>query len=300
MDTRKKDSSASTTTAAEGGARTVSPPESTFITSLTTSSTSDSLQACDLATNTGCVGVGIDYDTAAFAVVTIARWDAVGRAAYLGRCQAAHHRRRRWVQRLPDPAVENRAGHPWPLTPACRSPSATYHRWNKIEHRLVSHIVMKWRRTSPDQPRSDRRNHHPHRRPASTLNSTTSLHHRHHEPRPGDESASRPTAPSSAGSRYLPRRMELAKLCPTKSVRTSQVWCSRAGSMGVASMVLAPQRNDTHLTCIYALRVEVNISRRSGWRRSATLTAGPRVSLPENRKPITAWLVGLGRSPVKL
>ena len=55
-----------------------------------------------------------------------------------------------------------------------------------------------------------------------------------------------------------------------------------------------------HLTCINALRVLVNISRRSEWWRSATLTAGPCVSLLENRKPTTAWLVGLGRSPVRL
>ena len=37
---------------------------------------------------------------------------------------------------------------------------------------------------------------------------------------------------------------------------------------------------------------------RSEWRRSASLTAGPCASLPENRKPTTACLVGLGRSPV--
>jgi hypothetical protein len=38
---------------------------------------------------------------------------------------------------------------------------------------------------------------------------------------------------------------------------------------------------------------------RSEWRRSASLTAGPCASLPENRKPTTACLVGLGRSPVR-
>lgn len=41
--------------------------------------------------------------------------------------------------------------------------------------------------------------------------------------------------------------------------------------------------NTAHLTCIYALRVMVNIPRRSEWRRSIALTAGPCVSLAWNR-----------------
>src|SRR5664279_208278 len=53
-----------------------------------------------------------------------------------------------------------------------------------------------------------------------------------------------------------------------------------------------------HLTCTYALRVMVIIPRRSEWWRSATLTAGPCVSLPLNRQLQTSCLVGLGRSPV--
>ena len=68
--------------------------------------------------------------------------------------------------------------------------------------------------------------------------------------------------------------------------------------MGVAWTVLAPQRNDSAPDLHIRTSVEVNISRRSGWRRSVALTAGPCISLPEDRKPTTAWLVGLGRSPV--
>jgi hypothetical protein len=52
-----------------------------------------------------------------------------------------------------------------------------------------------------------------------------------------------------------------------------------------------------HLTCRYALRVMVNIPRRSEWWRSATLTAGPCVSLLEIRKPTTACLVGHRAQP---
>src|SRR6478672_11743201 len=52
-----------------------------------------------------------------------------------------------------------------------------------------------------------------------------------------------------------------------------------------------------HLTCRYALRVMVNIPRRSEWWRSATLTAGPCVSLVEIGKPTTACLVGHRAQP---
>jgi hypothetical protein len=49
---------------------------------------------------------------------------------------------------------------------------------------------------------------------------------------------------------------------------------------GVPWTVLAPQRKTTaHLTSTYALRVTVTMHRRSEWRRSASLTAGPCVSL---------------------
>ena len=63
----------------------------------------------DIAGNAGWVSVGTDHDTAAFAVATIRTWwDRLGG---LPRCAAAaDHRRRRRVQRVPDPAVEDRAG----------------------------------------------------------------------------------------------------------------------------------------------------------------------------------------------
>jgi nucleotide-binding universal stress UspA family protein len=103
----------------------------------------------------------------------------------------------------------------------------------------------------------------------------------------------------SHGVIHRQHRPVLAKLGPTKSVRTSQVWPSRADPGGAYSAGCSLHSATTaHLTCINALRVMVNISRRSEWRRSAALTAGPCVSLLENRKPTTAWLVGLGRSPV--
>ena len=65
----------------------------------------------DIAANAGWVSVGTDHDTAAFAVQTIRTWwQNAGAARLPGRDAAADLRRRRRLQRLPHPAVEDRAG----------------------------------------------------------------------------------------------------------------------------------------------------------------------------------------------
>jgi hypothetical protein len=70
------------------------------------------------------------------------------------------------------------------------------------------------------------------------------------------------------------------RLGPAKSVRSSQVWCSQVRSDGRSvDGARSTAQTTAHLTCTYALRVMVNISRRSEWRRSVALTAGPCVSL---------------------
>ena len=80
----------------------------------------------DLGANAGWVAVGTDHDTAAFAVATLRRWwEQVGRALYPDGDPAAGHRRRRRVQRLPGPGVEDRAGPASRPRPALRSPCAT-------------------------------------------------------------------------------------------------------------------------------------------------------------------------------
>ena len=83
----------------------------------------------DLATDTGWVSVGTDHDTAAFAVETIRRWwnSPAATTAYPHAIPTADHRRRRRLQRLPHPAVEDRTRRPGRATPAWPSPSATYH-----------------------------------------------------------------------------------------------------------------------------------------------------------------------------
>ena len=64
----------------------------------------------DLAANNGWVGVGVDHDTAAFAVRTLRRWwERMGRAAYPAARRLLGHGRRRRLERLPQPAVEGGA-----------------------------------------------------------------------------------------------------------------------------------------------------------------------------------------------
>ncbi len=103
----------------------------------------------DVANNTGWVSVGTDHDTAAFAVNTIATWWAqVGQplhpnASRLLICAdgggSNGYRTRLWKTELAE--LANRTG----LTiTVCHLPPGTS-KWNKIEHRLFSHISMNWR-----------------------------------------------------------------------------------------------------------------------------------------------------------
>jgi hypothetical protein len=103
----------------------------------------------DLRRNEGWVSVGVDHDTATFAVRSIRRWWTVmGRPAYpratsllitadCGGSNGARVRLWKWeLQRFAD-----RTG--LTLT-VCHFPPGTS-KWNKIEHRLFSHIAMNWR-----------------------------------------------------------------------------------------------------------------------------------------------------------
>jgi hypothetical protein len=103
----------------------------------------------DLAANAGWVSVGIDRDTAAFAVATIRRWWlGAGRARYPaarrltitadgGGSNGARVRLWKWeLQRLADETG---------LTICvCHLPPGTS-KWNKIEHRLFAFISQNWR-----------------------------------------------------------------------------------------------------------------------------------------------------------
>jgi hypothetical protein len=103
----------------------------------------------DLGHNAGWVSVGIDHDTAAFAVNTIRRWwKHMGRKAYpqarsllitadSGGSNGARVRLWKWeLQRFADETG---------LTiHVCHLPPGTS-KWNKIEHRMFSFISQNWR-----------------------------------------------------------------------------------------------------------------------------------------------------------
>ena len=103
----------------------------------------------DVATDTGWVSVGTDHDTASFAVNTIGRWwQIVGATAHPGASRllicadgggSNGYRTRLWKIELA--ALARSTG----LTiTVCHLPPGTS-KWNKIEHRLFSHISMNWR-----------------------------------------------------------------------------------------------------------------------------------------------------------
>jgi hypothetical protein len=67
----------------------------------------------DVGANTGWVSVGVDHDTASFAVNSIRTWWEPGRQGRLpGSDPAVDHRGLRRVQRQPGPAVEDRTRRP--------------------------------------------------------------------------------------------------------------------------------------------------------------------------------------------
>ena len=103
----------------------------------------------DIANNQGWVSVGIDHDTASFAVESIRRWwKMMGKKAFPkamkllitadgGGSNGA--RVRLWKIELQ--ALANDLGFP---VSVCHLPPGTS-KWNKIEHRLFSFITQNWR-----------------------------------------------------------------------------------------------------------------------------------------------------------
>jgi transposase len=103
----------------------------------------------DLAHNTGWVSVGVDHDTAGFAVETIRRWwHGMGRALYPRAKRllivadgggSNGSRVRLWKVELQKLADELGL-----IVDVCHLPPGTS-KWNKIEHRLFSFISQNWR-----------------------------------------------------------------------------------------------------------------------------------------------------------
>jgi hypothetical protein len=103
----------------------------------------------DIAGNAGWVSVGIDHDTASFAVNAIRRWwQSMGQARYpaarslllTADCGGSNGSRvRLWKRELQ--ALANELGL---AITVCHLPPGTS-KWNKIEHRLFSFITQNWR-----------------------------------------------------------------------------------------------------------------------------------------------------------
>jgi transposase len=103
----------------------------------------------DLTRNTGWVNVGVDHDTCVFAVASIRRWwQARGSLDYPQATRllitadaggSNGYRHRVWKSELAALAAETGL-----QVTVCHFPPGTS-KWNKIEHRLFSHITFNWR-----------------------------------------------------------------------------------------------------------------------------------------------------------
>ncbi len=104
----------------------------------------------DIAANEGWVSVGVDHDTAAFAVESIRRWwNNMGKKRYINKakrllitadCGGSNGSRvRLWKVELQKLANETGLS----ITVAHHPPGTS--KWNRIEHRMFSFISMNWR-----------------------------------------------------------------------------------------------------------------------------------------------------------
>ncbi len=103
----------------------------------------------DLTSNQGWVNVGIDHDTAEFAVKSIRHWwYSMGKQVYptsrhimiTADCGGSNsYRSRLWKLKLQELVTETGKN-----IHVCHFPPGTS-KWNKIEHRLFCHITQNWR-----------------------------------------------------------------------------------------------------------------------------------------------------------
>lgn len=103
----------------------------------------------DLTRNEGWVSVGIDHDTALFSTATVRRWwEEMGSPAYPGAKRlliTADAGGSNGVRpRLWKVAVQGLADATGLRVSVCHFPPGTS-KWNKIEHRMFSHITKNWR-----------------------------------------------------------------------------------------------------------------------------------------------------------
>ena len=113
----------------------------------------------DLADDTGWVNLGIDNDTAQFAVASIRGWWEHLGAGALPECHHPHdHRRLRWLQRLPHALVENGTAVPGrPDRPADPRPALSP-RHQQVEQNRTSPVLIhhsELARQTPGEPPGD-------------------------------------------------------------------------------------------------------------------------------------------------
>jgi len=105
----------------------------------------------DVGQNEGWVSVGTDHDTAAFAVATLQQWwQQLGAPTYPGAtdllitADGGGSNGSRSRSRLWKVALQRFADETGLRISVCHFPAGTS-KWNKIEHRLFSHITQNWR-----------------------------------------------------------------------------------------------------------------------------------------------------------
>jgi Rhodopirellula transposase DDE domain len=164
----------------------------------------------DIGRNEGWVNVGIDHDTAEFAVESIRRWwRRMGRRAYPDASRllltadgggSNGYRTRLWKLQLQRFADESGLD----VTVAHYPPGTS--KWNKIEHRMFCHITAELARSSARECRNRRQPHREHGDEDGTPHQG--------RPRPpplreGHHGLRRTTRQSPHQAASLPRRMEL-------------------------------------------------------------------------------------------
>jgi len=175
----------------------------------------------DVGANTGWVNVGVDHETAAFAVTTLRSWwNSVWASAYPDATRllitadsggANGNRRRTWKTELAALAAETSLN----ITVSHLPPGTS--KWNKIEHRTVLPNHQKLARQAPEHPRNDpqphRRHHHDNGTERDRRTRRRCLPHRYQDHRPANEDPSH-------HSRRLARRMELHAAPHPRHART--------------------------------------------------------------------------------
>ena len=177
----------------------------------------------DVSANTGWVSVGTDHDTSAFAVATLRTWwDTVGRARYPAAATATDLRRRRRVQRIPGPGLEDRARRlrrRHRPDGDRRPPTARHQQMEQDRAPAVLPDHPELARTTTDQPPSHRRPDRQHQ----NSNRPERARRPGHRPIPDRHQLQRQRhRRPTPGPTRLPRRLELHPAASRHAIATGR------------------------------------------------------------------------------